>query len=133
MDEIQAAALSVKLPMLDGWNKRRREIATDYSRRIQNPKIQTPEISGEDHVAHLYVVECENRNAFQSHLGRNGIASGIHYPIPDHRQPSMQGRPFFADGLRVTENLADRVVTLPCFPEMTDEEVSSVIDCVNDW
>ncbi len=130
LDEIQAAMLSVMLPMLDGWNERRRSVANRYSLGIRNPRIQVPPVSGEDYVAHLYVVCSPERDALRAHLAACGIQSEPHYPAADHRQPCHGGR-FANVVLPVTEAQCERVLSLPCFPEITDEEVEVVIDACN--
>jgi dTDP-4-amino-4,6-dideoxygalactose transaminase len=132
MDELQAAVLRAKLPHLDSWNAARQSIASAYSGRIRNQKIETPASGGEDYVAHLYVVCCADRGAFRHHLAARGIASDVHYPLPDHKQEGL-GEPAFASLLPVTEALCSRVVTLPCFPGLRDHEVDAVIAAVNAW
>lgn len=130
LDEIQAAMLSTMLPLLDGWNARRREIGSRYVADIRNDAIELPPPSGEDDVRHLFVVRSDRRQALRDHLAAAGIQTDIHYPVPDHRQPCHAGR--YGDvALPVTERDAERVLTLPCFPEMTDDEVSAVIQACN--
>lgn len=132
LDEIQAAFLRVMLPLLDGWNQRRREIANRYSREIQHHNIVVPPPSGEDFVAHLYVVRTDHQQSLQDHLAGSGVGSEIHYPVPDYRQPLFGG--LFANvELPITENSCETVVTLPCFPELTDDEVTLVIKACNTW
>jgi dTDP-4-amino-4,6-dideoxygalactose transaminase len=132
LDEIQAAILSVFLPKLDGWNARRREIALQYSTLISHPEVRLPQVYGEDYVAHLYVVRSSKRDMLREHLRKQDIATDVHYPIPDYRQPVFEKR--FSDiFLQNTETLAQEVLTLPCYPEMTDEDVKRVINAVNDW
>lgn len=132
LDEVQAAVLRAKLPRLDVWNQRRRQIATRYSREIANPAVRCPAVSGENYVAHLYVVRTVDRAGLKEHLRRRGVPFDVHYPIPDYRQPSIMD--FFAGvSLAETEAACRQVLTLPCFPEMSDEEVSDVIAAVNDW
>lgn len=130
LDEIQAKMLTVMLPMLDGWNDRRREIANRYSVEIQNPALQLPPVSGREYVAHLYVVQCRQRDRMRSHLAAAGIQTDVHYPIPDHRQQCHAGR-FEKVILPVAEELSKTVLTLPCFPELTDAEVQQVVDACN--
>jgi len=132
LDELQAAFLRRMLPLLDGWNARRRKIATRYSTEISNPKITPPPAGGEDFVAHLFVIKTENRDDFQRHLAASGIGSDIHYPIPDHRQ-LLFGDRFDSLQIPVTENACEQIVTLPCFPELTDEEITRVVDACNRW
>lgn len=132
LDEVQAAVLSVFLPKLDGWNARRREIASQYSTLITHLEVKCPPVSGENYVAHLYVVRSLKRDILRDHLRKQDIATDVHYPIPDYRQPVFGNR--FSDMyLPNTEILAHEVLTLPCYPEMTNEDVNRVINAVNDW
>ena len=132
LDEIQAATLSEFLPHLDSWNARRRQISSQYSTRITHPDVILPPAAGEDYVAHLYVARSPKRDMLREHLRKQDIATDVHYPIPDHRQPLFGGR-FFDVRLPNTEKLAQEVLTLPCYPEMTQDDVERVINAVNDW
>lgn len=132
LDELQAAILRLLLPKLAGWNERRRAIAGGYGAGIRHPDVRPLAGSGPAYVAHLYVVRTNRRDALRRHLAARGIPSDVHYPIPDHRQRGNPGD-WLANGLAVTDQLAAEVVTLPCFPEMTDDEVASVVDGVNTW
>lgn len=130
LDELQARVLALKLPLLDDWNRRRREVANRYSHGIRNDRIAVPAPAGEEYVAHLYVVHSDDRDALRAHLAHAGIASDVHYPVPDHRQPCFHGR--YRDlSLPVTERQCATALTLPCFPELTDDEVAHVIDACN--
>ena len=84
----------------------------------------------DDDTVHLYVVRCDRREALRRHLADAGIASDIHYPTPDHRQPCHRGR-YEAVNLPETERDANRVLTLPCFAEMTEDEILRVIQACN--
>ena len=130
LDELQARVLSIKLPLLDAWNRRRRDIANRYSQSIRNPRIAVPPVAGEDYVAHLYVVHSESRDALRAHLDAAAIASDVHYPLPDHHQPCFAGR-YAAQSLPMTERQARTALTLPCFPELTDDEADRVIAACN--
>ena len=132
LDELQAAALMVMLPLLDDWNARRRAIANRYSAGIRHAAIDVPPASGDDYVAHLYVVRTAARDALREHLAAHGVQTDVHYPIPDHRQPCFDGR-FESVALPVTEADALQVLTLPCFPEMTDDEVERVVAACNSF
>jgi dTDP-3-amino-2,3,6-trideoxy-4-keto-D-glucose/dTDP-3-amino-3,4,6-trideoxy-alpha-D-glucose/dTDP-2,6-dideoxy-D-kanosamine transaminase len=116
LDEIQAAILSVKLPRLDAWNARRREISALYS-HLLHASVETPALPGEDDVAHLYVIRSPHRDRIRAELDAQGIATDIHYPIPDADLP-------------VTRACCAEILTLPCFPEMTDDEVTRVAEAV---
>lgn len=132
LDELQAAVLLAKLPKLDGWNESRNAVAAAYTRQIQHPALELPKEPGEGSVVHLFVVRCQNREGLRSHLSSHGIGSDVHYPIPDHHQATMQ-RESPRPSLPTTESLADEILTLPCFPEMQEQDVLHVVQAVNCW
>ena len=132
LDEMQAAILSVFLPDLDGLNARRRDIAAQYSAGIVHPELSCPAQAGDEYVAHLYVVQSARRDALCAHLRACEIVTDIHYPIPDYRQPVFGNR-FESIRLENTERLSREILTLPCYPEMTDAQVGQVISAVNAW
>lgn len=132
LDEIQAGFLRVMLTHAEAWNARRREIANTYSDMIRNDRITLPARCGIEHVAHLYVVRTESRAELQRHLASEGVSSDIHYPIADHHQVIMRER-FPNLTLPNTERACDTVLTLPCFPALTDEEVMRVVEACNRW
>jgi len=126
MDEIQAAVLSAKLPHLAGWNERRRQIAARYDELLAGTSLVLPrEAPWGRHVYHLYVVRVRNRDAFQQHLSENGVGTLIHYPIPVHLQPAYRHLSV-TQPLPITEAQAAELVSLPMFPELTDEQVEQV-------
>jgi dTDP-3-amino-2,3,6-trideoxy-4-keto-D-glucose/dTDP-3-amino-3,4,6-trideoxy-alpha-D-glucose/dTDP-2,6-dideoxy-D-kanosamine transaminase len=131
LDEMQAAVLGAKLPYVDQWSRARRAIACRYSSEITNPRITCPQLVDQsDYVAHLYVIRCEQRNDLCRHLQAAGVATDIHYPIADHQQAVLAN---VGRKLPVTERLATEILTLPCFPEMTNDEIYQVIQAVNAW
>jgi dTDP-4-amino-4,6-dideoxygalactose transaminase len=132
LDEMQAAILAVKLPHLDGWNTRRREIAGHYTDHIRHARVTCPPHHGEEYVAHLYVLQCEDRDGLRAHLDKAGIASDVHYPVPDHLQPALS-RTDKWPSLPVTERLAERALTIPMYPELNNEEVHRIVQAVNAW
>lgn len=127
LDELQAAILRVKLPLLDQWNESRRSIAKRYNEAFAKLDIVLPSSTQEDYVAHLYVVRVKNRSTFADALKEQGVTTDIHYPIADHDQPAYAAKPV---SLKETELACQTVISLPCFPGLTDEEVSRVIDAV---
>jgi len=132
MDELQAAVLRVKLPHLDGWNRRRREIAARYAGAIAHPGIALPRAVGEGaDVAHLYVVRTRQRESLRAHLAAAGVATDIHYPVPDHLQPGGRAAP--PKRLPDTEQACAEVLSLPCYPELTDAEIDAVAAACNRW
>lgn len=132
LDELQAAILRVKLPHLDDWNARRREIAERYRRCLlelatANAALTLPsDAPNGHHVYHLYVVQTDRRDEIRSELAGRGVGTGIHYPNPAHLQPAFADFWEVTPRLPVTETLAQRVLSLPMFPEMTDDEVDRV-------
>ncbi len=132
LDEMQAALLSVKLPLLDGWNEKRRVIAKRYAEKIQHASVRVPDVAGVDHVAHLYVIRCLQRDALKKHLQDNGIATDVHYPVLDYHQPAASAA-YASVSLPASEKLRDEILTLPCYPELTLDEVDAVAQCINSW
>ena len=130
-DEIQAAIFLEKLPHLAEWNARRAAIARAYQENIRHERIALPAL-GKDEVVHLYVVRSDDREALREHLRRWDIAAQVHYPIPDHQQPAIAER-FATTRLPETERACHEVLTLPCFPEMTDGEIERVIEACSSW
>lgn len=128
LDELQAAVLREKLPMLDEWNARRRAIASRYSAAFAGLPIQLPASNGDDFVAHLYVIRVPDRADFIASLAAADIATEIHYPIPDHLQAAYAQASDAS--LPVTEAASGEVVTLPCFPGLDAESVERVIAAV---
>lgn len=135
LDELQAAILSERLKWLPEFTKRRRQIAGRYQAEIVNLLIRqlaTPqEISA--HVYHLYVITCEQREALQSHLLAHQIQSLIHYPIPVHMQEACLGINRDPVGLHHSELHAKTCLSLPCHPQMTDDDVGILISAVNSF
>ena len=132
LDELQAALLSVQLPLLDAFNARRRAIVNAYIAGIRHAEVTLPAPLDESCVGHLAVIRSPRRDALRAHLKAQGIASDVHYPIPDHQQPAWLAA---YPGLQLpnTERLARDVLTLPCYPEMTDVQLQQVIAAVNSW
>jgi dTDP-3-amino-2,3,6-trideoxy-4-keto-D-glucose/dTDP-3-amino-3,4,6-trideoxy-alpha-D-glucose/dTDP-2,6-dideoxy-D-kanosamine transaminase len=126
LDEIQAAVLCAKLPRLDSWNARRQEIARRYIAGLADCGWGLPAQPDESDVAHLFVVRTPNRDAVRVALAEAGIATDVHYPLPDYCQPAYPGAPDAL--LPVTRDCSAQILTLPCFPEMSDDEVAAVID-----
>lgn len=132
LDEIQAAILLEFLPSLDACNGLRRNIASLYGEKIDNPHLVPTKVNDESYVAHLYVVHVCHRDSLRAHLKNAGVASDIHYPIPDYKQPIFEDK-YQSLHLDNTEQLSKEVLTLPCYPEMTVAQVNQVVNTVNSW
>lgn len=133
LDEIQAAVLGVKLKYIDAENSRRKEIAKRYIAEIKNPNIILPENpeSEAEHVWHLFVIRTAEREKLQNYLTEKGVQTLIHYPIPPHKQEAYKDWNNLS--FPITEQIHDEVLSLPISPVMSDEEVSKVIENINQF
>jgi dTDP-4-amino-4,6-dideoxygalactose transaminase len=128
LDEVQAAVLRTRLPRLDAGNGRRRAILAAYAAAAP-AGVRVLSADGPGHVAHLGIVVTDRRDDLVAHLAAQGVRTDVHYPTPDHRQPAIAAE--HADvRLPVTERLAASVLSLPLFPELTDDEVARVADAL---
>jgi dTDP-4-amino-4,6-dideoxygalactose transaminase len=127
LDELQAAILLVKLRRLEEWDARRREIAARYD-ELELDRQSVPD--GFRHVYHLYVIRVPDRDAFQKRLAERGIQTAIHYPRAIHEHPAYAH--LVRPGLGVSERLAAEVVSLPLYPELTDDEVDAVVEALTE-
>jgi dTDP-4-amino-4,6-dideoxygalactose transaminase len=127
LDELQAAALRIKLPYLDRWNDRRRQNALLYNQALNGCQVMTPtEREGNCHVYHLYVIRSGQREMLRKFLGEMGIGTGIHYPIPIHLQSGYQDVSPGRGSLPVTEAVVDEVLSLPMYAELTQAQIERV-------
>lgn len=132
LDEIQAAALSVKLPHLDADNERRREIAAKYICGITNPLVTLPVADeGGNHVYHIFAIRTPHREQLQLHLQKQGVETLIHYPIAPHKQQALHE--FAHLQLPNSELIHAQELSLPCHPAMSDNDVKEIIDAVNSF
>jgi dTDP-4-amino-4,6-dideoxygalactose transaminase len=128
LDEMQAAALLVMLPHLDRWNERRRAIVRAYAAALKSNRITfTRREDSPAYVGHLCVVRTTERDRVRDGLAQRGIASDLHYPTPDYRQPAVIAVLGAGKELPETEAATREILTLPCFPELSDAEVEAVI------
>jgi dTDP-4-amino-4,6-dideoxygalactose transaminase len=130
LDTLQAAVLAVKLRRLDEWNAARRRHAHAYDEAFAPVEGITPlRVAGDAiPVYHQYVVRIQDRKRVRREIADRGIASGVHYPVPVHRQPAVEH--LFAGEFPVADALAREVLSLPVFPELTDAQRSAVIEAV---
>jgi dTDP-4-amino-4,6-dideoxygalactose transaminase len=132
LDELQAAVLRVRLRRLQAGNIRRRLIAAAYDEALAGSSVQPPaRRPGTEHVFHQYVIRVTDRVGAQAHLHALGVATAIHYPMPVHRQPAYSGRVALGpSGCRNTDYVAEHILSLPMFPELTDGQVEYVCDAL---
>jgi dTDP-4-amino-4,6-dideoxygalactose transaminase len=130
LDSLQAAVLRVKLPHLDGWNQARRAHAQRYGQLLQETEYTTPAplAPQEDHVYHLYVVRHRHRQAVMQTLKDHQIGHGLHYPVPIHLTTAYAHLGYSAGRFPVAEKLADEILSLPMFAELTAEQIEQVCD-----
>jgi len=133
LDSLQAAVLRVKLAHLDRWNDSRRRIASLYDELLAASGATLPHASpNSEHVYHLYVIQVGDRHRLQADLAGRGIGTGIHYPVPIHLQEAYREQAIGHDSFPVTEAVAHRVLSLPMYPEMTEDDVRRVAGAVSE-
>lgn len=132
MDPVQAVVLSAKLPQMAAKNETRRKLARHFQealkgvgdlRLFESDSLATP-------VHHLFVVRTSKRDSLQAHLQKNGIASGIHYPVPLHLQPALNHLGIRRGAFPVSEKHAGEILSLPFYPEMPEGHVERTLACV---
>jgi dTDP-4-amino-4,6-dideoxygalactose transaminase len=135
MDGIQGAVLGAKMRHLAAWTLRRREIAAFYKERFAGlEELVLPfEPPGSEHVYHLFVIRTKRRAAFQNHLAERGIATGLHYPVPLHAQEACRPLGYTTGDFPVSECAAEECVSLPLYPEMSQDQVEYVAASVRSF
>lgn len=135
IDSLQAAVLRIKLKKMTEWNQLRKERASKYKTALQNiDEIILPEIrKGAEHVWHLFVIQTPKRDDLQAFLKEKGISSGIHYPIPLHLQPAYKHKKFDKGSFPVAETLADKILSLPFWPYISDAEIDYAAAQIRDF
>jgi dTDP-4-amino-4,6-dideoxygalactose transaminase len=131
-NEVQASVGRVLLRRLDAMNDRRRALAARYAEGLAGLPLELPrERTGARHVYHLYVVRTPRRHELAAHLQRRGVQTGIHYPVPTHRQPALER--FMPPALPATERLVDEILSLPISAGHTDAEIDAVVDAIRSF
>lgn len=132
LDELHAAVLSVKIKYLKELTERRRVIANKYTELLQDCKeLQLPYTCKEaEHVFHLYVICCENRDELQAHLSKNNIGTLIHYPVPPHLQIAYKELGYKEGDFPKAERIAKTCLSLPIYPGMLDSEIEEVCNVI---
>jgi dTDP-4-amino-4,6-dideoxygalactose transaminase len=134
LDELQAAVLRVKLPLLEEWNERRRRVAARYLDGLRETTLNLPSAApAVDPVWHLFVVRSEARDRLQQHLTKNGVQTLIHYPIPPHLQAAYADLACPVGAFPIAERIHRECLSLPMGPHLTDPQVGDVIDAVRSF
>ena len=134
LDELQAAFLAAKLPILDKMNEERRRIAGRYLAGIKHPNVILPAVSdGYVPVWHVFGIRCTRRDELEKYLNERGIGTNKHYPIPMHLQECYKDLGFGKGDFPIAEEISNTELSLPMYYGMTDEEIRTVIDAVNDF
>jgi len=128
---LQAAVLQVKLPYLERWNAARQMHARQYTAQLQDVVATVPvERAWSTHVYYVYVVQVSRREQLRHSLEREGIATGVHYPTPIHLQPACSQYGYKQGMLPITERASERIVSLPMYAELTEQQIAHVIQSV---
>lgn len=135
LDELQAAFLRVKLPVLDEWNQRRARIAARYDAELSGlPDLILPAVPAfASPVWHLYTIRTPRRDALQAHLTASGIGTLIHYPIPPHLSEAYADAAIPPGSLPIAERIARTILSLPIGPHLSDDQQTQVIQAVRDF
>ncbi len=135
MEEIQGAVLGVKLHYLERWNEKRRQVADRYRDLFQSvEEVKTPtELPGNKHVYHLFVIRVPQRQDLADFLKDKGIDTGLHYPIPLHVQEAYRYMGLREGDFPVAERCCREILSIPMFPELTEEQIRYVVDSVKQF
>ncbi len=135
MEAFQGAVLGVKLKYLEEWTGRRQVNAVLYNELLAPvEEVSTPKIrAGADHVFHLYVIQTSYRDELQEFLAENGIATGLHYPVPLHLQPAYKHLGYRKGDFPVAERASKRILSLPMYPELNEAQIRYVVDAIKSF
>lgn len=132
LDEVQAAILRVKLKYLDEWNDYRKDVARFYLNNIVNKNIVLPHVlESTDPVWHQFIIRSNTRDDLQQYLGDNQIQTMIHYPVPIHKQDAYREYSYLIGKLKIAENLANKMLSLPIYPYISNDDISEVVNKIN--
>lgn len=128
MDGIQGLVLGAKLPHIEAWTAERKRLALRYHEGLESLPLRLPKTVNGDHVYHLYVVRTPERDALRTHLDACGVQTGLHYPIPLHRQPALRA---YADGeFPAADAFAASGLSLPLYNGMRDDQQDHVVSSI---
>ena len=131
LDAIQAAILRVKIREIDKWNSRRREIVEQYNEAFKDLNLVIPVCDeNNQHVYHMYILQSEDREGMLSKLKDKGVATGVYYPVPLHLQKVYKDLGYKEGDMPVSEYLSHRTFAIPVYPELNEEQIKYIIECV---
>jgi dTDP-4-amino-4,6-dideoxygalactose transaminase len=134
IDNLQAAILNVKLKYLNDWNDARRKHAKLYNQLLSECDVIPPfEAEYSNSVWHLYVIRAKDRDRLMDHLRARNIGVGIHYPIPIHLQAAYQDLGYKEGDFPITETIAQEIISLPMFAELTADDIQYVVDAIREF
>ena len=133
LDELQAAILNVKIKYLDQDNQKRKNIADIYDQLSFDDFITPAKRPDCDHVYHLYVCKTSRRDELMNYLNKRDIFPGIHYPVPIHLQPAYKDNIALGSDMHVTESIADNIISLPMYPELSLDDAEKVNNTIKDF
>ncbi len=134
MDEVQAAILRVKMKHLQEWTEKRRRIAALYNASLKGlPVVTPPNHPDYEQSYYVYTLRVENRDALQAYLKEHGIGSAVYYPVPLYKQPAYKHLHLNPADFPHAEKAAKEVLSIPMFPELTEEQVARVCDTIRDF
>jgi dTDP-4-amino-4,6-dideoxygalactose transaminase len=135
LDTLQAAVVNVKLPHLNAWNEARAAHAEKYREQLQGVGdiVFQHCLPASGHIYHLFMIETDHRAELQKHLAAIGVDTGIHYPIPVHLQPAYAELNYKEGAFPNTEYLANRILSLPMYAELTDAQIEHVTNGIHDF
>ena len=128
MDGLQAAVLLHKLKRLDAWTRERKALAARYDEALQGLPLERPQVRHGDHVWHLYVVRTPHRDGLRAHLLERGVETGLHYPVPCHRQPCLSHLDIDRGSFLNSDRWANEGLSLPLFPGLTEVQMGAVVE-----
>jgi dTDP-4-amino-4,6-dideoxygalactose transaminase len=133
LDAIQGAILRIKLPHLDKWNEKRRQIAEIYDEKLKDTELVTPVIKSENEpVYHMYILQSEDREAILNKLREKGVATGVYYPVPLHLQKVYKDLGYKEGDMPISEYLSHRTFAIPVYPELIDEQINYIVESIKE-
>jgi dTDP-4-amino-4,6-dideoxygalactose transaminase len=134
LDEIKSCALVEKFPYLEGWNRQRIENSLYYNRKLAGLPVALPAVEGDgSHIVHQYVIRLQERDALKEYLAKEGVGSGIYYPLPLHMQPCFSNFGYKEGDFPVAEEASRTSLALPVYPELKKAEKAYIAETVKDF